>query len=250
MLIVALAARLRDGVSHTCRGSLSGVGIRRARPTRMVILRKLAHVGTCDVRWIVIRELYVDRLSVVGEAYEAFFISCVVVGLCRLWILSFFRLCGRYELHILLQLGKQLVLFFDIGILLLDSVSLLVSDLGTTIFALRNLHQLLWHVVMNRANGLQDGLFNLVGDAKLEQVLKEELQSILSTDISELLSSNLCLLLRGLLGKLPLIEWLLGDSDVADSLRVPLVEELLKELHHVLRPNREQLVVGLSDLVK
>ena len=99
--------------------------------------------------------------------------------------MSFFLwLCGRHELHILLQLGKQFVLFLNIGILLLNSVSLLVSDLGTAFLAFWNRHQFLWLVVMNLADGLQDSLFNLVCDAKLEQVLEEELQSVLRTDIS------------------------------------------------------------------
>ena len=53
LLIVFLAARLRDGVTHTSRGTL-GVWVYSAGATRMVVLRQLAHVSTCDVCWIVI----------------------------------------------------------------------------------------------------------------------------------------------------------------------------------------------------
>ena len=64
----------------------------------------------------------------------------------------------------MLQLGIELILLFDLLVLLRSTVSLLISDLR--IVTLRQLDQFLWLVVVDLADGLEEGLAYFVGDAK------------------------------------------------------------------------------------
>ena len=57
----------------------------------------------------------------------------------------------------------------------------------------------MWLVIVDLADGLEEGLTYFVCDAKAKQVLQEELKTILRAHISESISSQLGLLGHGLL---------------------------------------------------